>query len=66
MKNDIPNIPNYLHISDPNLLQYNMNFSTSSSISSQDFPGTLRSVFADYFWRTALVAHKNMHISENV
>ena len=25
MKNDIPNIPNYLHLSDPNILQYEFN-----------------------------------------
>ena len=36
----------------------NMNFITPSSISSQDFPGTLRSIFADCFWRTFLVGQK--------
>ena len=44
-----------------------MNFITSSSISSQDFLGTLRSIFVNYFWRTFFVAHKKkMHISETV
>ena len=33
---------------------YNMNFITSSSISSENFPGTLRSIFADCFWKTFL------------
>ena len=41
----------------------NMNFIISSSISSQGFRGTLRSIFADYFWRTLFAAHKEMHIS---
>ena len=48
-------------------IYYNMNFITLSSISSQDFPGTLRSIFVDCFWRTFFfVAHKKMHISEYV
>ena len=47
-------------------IYYNMNFITSSSISSQDFPGTLKSIFADCFWRTFFVAHKKLHISEYV
>ena len=47
-------------------IYYNMNFIPSSSISSQDFPDTLRWIFADYFGRTFFVAHKKMHISECV
>ena len=43
----------------------NMNFITSSSVSSQDFPGTLILIFADCFWRTLFVAQK-MYISEYV
>ena len=43
---------------------FNMNFITSSSISSQDFPDTLRSIFANCFWRIFFVAHKKMYISE--
>ena len=39
-------------------IYYDMNFITWSSISSQYFPGTLRSIFANYFWRTFFVAHK--------
>ena len=39
-------------------IYYNMNFIPRSSISSQDFPGTLRSIFANCFWRTFFVAHK--------
>ena len=39
-------------------IYYNMNFITSSSISPQDFPGTLGSIFADYFWRTFFLAHQ--------
>ena len=41
-----------------------MNFISSSSISSQDFPGFLRSIFVDCFWRTFFAANKRMHISE--
>ena len=33
-------------------IYYNMNFITSSSILPQDFPGTLRLIFTDCFWRT--------------
>ena len=44
----------------------NMNFITSSSISSQDFPGTLRSVLANCLWRTFFCSTKKMHISEYV
>ena len=48
-------------------IYYNMNFMTLSSISSQDFPGTLRSIFVDCFWKTFFfVAHKKIHISEYV
>ena len=43
----------------------NMNFITSSSVSSQDFPGTLILIFVDCFWRTLFVTQK-MHISEYV
>ena len=39
-------------------IYYNMNFITSSSVSSQDFSVTLRSIFVDCFWRTFFVAHK--------
>ena len=63
MKNDVPNIPNYRHISDQ--MYYNMNFILLPSISSQDFLGTFRSIFGDCFWRTCFVAQK-MHISEYV
>ena len=53
-----------LHIADLNLLQYE--FHNIASVSSQDFPGTMRSFFADCFWRTFFVAHKKMHSSEYV
>ena len=46
-------------------IYYNMNFITSSSILSQDFPGTLRSIFADCIWRTFL-CYTKMRISEYV
>ena len=43
-------------------IYFNMNFITSSSISSQDFPDTLRLVFSDYFWRTFFCStHKKMN-----
>ena len=45
-------------------IYYNMNFITSSSISSQDFPGTLRSIFAKCFWWTFFCSTQKMHISE--
>ena len=47
-------------------IYYNMNFITSSSISSQDFLGTLRSIFANCFWRTFFCSTQKMHISEYV
>ena len=39
-------------------IYYNMNFITSSSMLSHDFPGTLRLIFADCFWRNFSVVHK--------
>ena len=45
-------------------IYYNMNFITSSSISSQDFLVTLRSVFADCFWRTFFGAQKCILLKE--
>ena len=59
MKNDIPNILFLAQI-------YYMKFITSPSIPSEDFPATLRSIFADYSWRTFLVVYKKIHISEYV
>ena len=48
-------------------IYYSMNFITSLSISSQDFPGTLSSIFADCFWRTFfLCSTQKMRISEYV
>ena len=52
-----------------NIIQYN--FITSfhhiiTSVSSQDFPGTLRSIFANCYWRTFFCRIQNMHISEYV
>ena len=39
----------------------------TSTISSEGFPGTLRSIFADCFWRTLFCStHKKMHIAEYV
>ena len=35
-----------------------MNFIISASISLQDFPDTLRSIFANCFWKTFFVVHK--------
>ena len=35
-------------------------------ISFQDFPGTLRSIFVDCFWRTIVWSTQKMHISEYV
>ena len=46
-----------------NQIYYNMNFIKSSSISSQDFPVTLRSIFPGKLF---FAAHKEMHISEHV
>ena len=47
-------------------IYYNMKFITSSSISSKDFPGTLRSIFANCFWKTIFCSTQKMHISEYV
>ena len=44
---------------------YNMNFIALPSISSQDFPGTLRSIFTDCFWK-AFFSTQKIHISEYV
>ena len=61
MKNDIPNIQYYLHTSKPNLL-YEFHHIVINFI--KDFTGTLRSIFADYFWRT--FGTQKMHISQYV
>ena len=64
MKIDIPNTPNtFLFLTQ---IYYNMNFIPSSSVLPQDFPGTLRLIFADCFWRTFFVVHKKRHISEYI
>ena len=47
-------------------IYYNMNFITSSSILPQDFPGTLRLIFADCFWSTFFCGTQRMHISEYI
>ena len=47
-------------------IYFNMNFITSSSISSQDFPDTLRLVFSDYFWRTFFCSTQKNEFSEYV
>ena len=47
-------------------IYYNMNFVTSSSILPQDFPGTLRLIFADCFWRTFFCGTQKMHICEYI
>ena len=50
-------------------IYYNMNFITLSPISSQDFFGTLRSIFGDSFWRTFFIAHTKcifLNMSENL
>ena len=49
-----------------NQIYYNMNFITSASISSQDFPDTLRSIFADCFWIIFFCSIQKMYISECV
>ena len=59
-KNDIPNIPNYLHISDPNLL-----YITWISSNRHQFPWhfeitSCRLLLEDFF------VAQNMHISEYV
>ena len=46
-------------------IYYNMNFITLSSISSQDFPGTLRSIFVDYFWKKFLKPATLLQVSDN-
>ena len=46
-------------------IYYNMNFITST-ISSQDFPGTLRSIFADCFCRTFFLQHTKKCIFLNM
>ena len=50
----------------PTQIYYNMNFITLSSISSQDFPGTLRSIFAKCFCNNFCCSTQKMHISEYV
>ena len=45
-------------------IYYNMNFIISSSVLPQDFPGTLRLIFADCFWRTFFCGTQKMHICE--
>ena len=57
MKNDIPNIPSHLHISDPNFLQYEFHHIVIKL--SQDFHGTLRS-FRSYDYVLADL-HKCWH-----
>ena len=47
-------------------IYYEMNFITSPSILSNDFPGTLRTIFTDCFWRTIFCSTKKMHVSEYV
>ena len=50
-------------------IYYNMNFITLSPISSQDFFGTLRSIFGDSFWTTFFIAHTKcifLNMSENL
>ena len=47
-------------------IYYDMNFITSSSISSQDFSGTLRSIFTDCFWRTFFLQHTKKCIFLNM
>ena len=47
-------------------IYHKINFITLSSNSSQDFPGTLRTVFTDCFWRTIFYSPQKMHISEYV
>ena len=47
-------------------IYYNMNFITLSSILPQDFPSTLRLVFADCFWRTFFCGTQKMHICEYI
>ena len=47
-------------------INFNMNFITSTSVSSQDFPGTLRSIFANCFWRTIFCSTQKMYIHEYV
>ena len=49
-----------------NQIYYNMNFITSASISSQDFPDTLRSIFADCFWIIFFCSIQKMYVSECV
>ena len=58
MENDIPNIQNYLHISDPNFLPSYFWISSHRHQFHHKFSDTLRSIFADCFWRTFFVAHK--------
>ena len=65
MKNDITNIPNYLHISDPNLPQYEVHNIVINFITR--FPWHFEInlcwlLLEDSFF----AAHKKMHISEYV
>ena len=45
---------------------YNMDFITSSSMSSQDSPGTLRSIFVNCFLRTFFCSTQKTHIFEYI
>ena len=47
-------------------IYYNTNLITLSLISSQEFTGTLRLIFANCFWWSFFVAHKKMHNSEYI
>ena len=65
MKNDIPNISNYVHISDPNLLSYELHHIVINFITR--FPwhfeiNLCQLLLEDFFCST----QKKMHISETV
>ena len=49
-----------------NQIYYNANFITSSSNFITRFPCTLRSIFANCFWRTIFCSTQKMHVSEYV
>ena len=64
MKNDIPNIPNYLYISDPNLPQYEFHYIVSNFITR--FPWHFEMNLCQLLLDDFLCSTRKMHISEYV
>ena len=64
MKNAIPNIPNYFHISDPNLQRYEFRHIVINFIPI--FPWHSEINICRLLLENFLVAHKKFHVSECV